>query len=60
MNFLHGYKDSASHHHENSNDFYRAQYFAAIDNVTETIKKIKIDRSAKLPDVYPHRANSLK
>ena len=40
MNFLHGYKESASHHHENGNDFYRAQYFAAIDNVTKTIKNI--------------------
>ena len=38
VNFLHGYIESASHHHENGNDFYRAQYFAAIDNVTETIK----------------------
>ena len=37
VNFLHGYKESASHHHEKCNDFYRAQYFAAIDNVTETI-----------------------
>ena len=37
MNFLHGYKESAPRHHENGNDFYRAQYFAAID-VTETIK----------------------
>ena len=37
MNFLHGYKESASHHHENGNDFYRAQYFAAINN-KETIK----------------------
>ena len=38
VNFLHGYKESASHHHENGSDFYRAQYFASIDNVTETIK----------------------
>ena len=37
VNFLHSYKESASHHHESCNDFYRAQYFAAIDNVTETI-----------------------
>ena len=37
VNFLPGYKESASHHHESCNDFYRAQYFAAIDNVTETI-----------------------
>ena len=31
VNFLHGYKESASHHHENGSDFYRAQYFASID-----------------------------
>ena len=37
MNFLHGYIESASHHHENGNDFYRAQYLAAIYNVTEII-----------------------
>ena len=37
MNFLHDYKESASHHHENGNDFYRAQYFAATNN-KETIK----------------------
>ena len=36
VNFLDGYKESASHHHENGND--RARYFPAIDNVTETIK----------------------
>ena len=40
MNFLHGYKELASHYHENGNDFYRAQYFAAIDNVTKIIKNI--------------------
>ena len=38
MNFLHGYKQSASHHHENGSHFYRAQYFAVINNVTETVK----------------------
>ena len=38
VNFLDCFKESASHHHENVNSFYRAQYFAAIDNVTETIK----------------------
>ena len=38
VKFIYGYKEPASHHHENCNDFYRAQYFAAIDNVTETIK----------------------
>ena len=38
VNFLHDYKKSASHHHENCNDFYCAQYFAVIDSVTETIK----------------------
>ena len=38
VNFLHSYIESASHRHENGNDFYRAQYFAAINNVTETIK----------------------
>ena len=38
VNFFHDYIESASHHHENGNDFYRVQYFAAIDNVTETIK----------------------
>ena len=37
MNFLHGYTESASNHHENGNDFYRAQYLAVIHNVTETI-----------------------
>ena len=37
MNFLHGYIESASNHHENGNDFYRAQYLAVIHNVTETI-----------------------
>ena len=39
VNFLHGYIESASRHHENDNDFYRAQYFARIDNVTKTTKK---------------------
>ena len=38
MNFHHGYKQSASRHHENCSDFYRAQYFAVINNVTETVK----------------------
>ena len=38
VNFLHDYKESASHHHENRNNFYCAQYFAVIDSVTETIK----------------------
>ena len=38
VNFLHGYKESASHHHENDDGFYRAQYFSAIDEITETIK----------------------
>ena len=38
VNVLHSYKWSASHHHENGNNFYHAQYFEAIDNVTETIK----------------------
>ena len=56
VNFLHGYKESSSEHNENGNDFYRDQYFAAIDNVTEAIK----NRSVRLSDVHPHRANSLK
>ena len=43
MNFIHGYKESASHHRENGNDFCRAQYFAAIDNVTETIRPQFVD-----------------
>ena len=30
--------ESASRHHENGTDFCCAQYFAAINNVTETIK----------------------
>ena len=38
VKFIYGYKEPASHHHENRNDFYHAQYFAAIDNVKETIK----------------------
>ena len=38
VNFLHGFKEPASHHHVNGDDFYRAQYFAAADNVTETVK----------------------
>ena len=38
VKFIYGYQEPASHHHENRNDFYRAQYFAATDNVTETIK----------------------
>ena len=38
VNFLHGYIESASHHQESGNDFYRAHFFALIDNVTETIK----------------------
>ena len=38
VNFLHDYKESASHYHENGNYFYPAQYFAAIVNVTKTIK----------------------
>ena len=38
VDFLHGYKETASHHHENGNNFYLAQYFAAIDNIPETIK----------------------
>ena len=56
VNFPHGYKEPSSHHNENGNGFYRDQYFAAIDNVTEAIK----NRSARLSDVYPHRANSFK
>ena len=58
VNFLHGYEESSSYHQENCNDFYRAQYFAAIDNVTETFKN-RFDQ----PDYQmynPHRANSLK
>ena len=43
MNFIDGYKESASHHRENGNDFCRAQYFAAIDNVTETIRPQFVD-----------------
>ena len=38
VNFLYGYRESVSHHYENGNNFYRAQYFAAINNETETIK----------------------
>ena len=38
VDFLHGYIESASHRHENGNDFNRAQYFAAMNYVTETIK----------------------
>ena len=38
VNFLHGFKEPVSHHHVNGDNFYRAQYFAAADNVTETIK----------------------
>ena len=38
MNFLHGYKESASHHHKSGNDSYRVQDFAVIDNAIETIK----------------------
>ena len=38
VDFLRGYKETASHHHENGNNFYLAQYFAAIDNIPETIK----------------------
>ena len=38
VNFLHGFKEPVSHHHVNGDNFYHAQYFAAADNVTETIK----------------------
>ena len=38
VNFLHDYKESAFHCHENDNYFYLAQYFAATVNVTKTTK----------------------
>ena len=38
VNFLHGFREPASHHHVNGDNFYRAQYFAAANNVTETVK----------------------